>query len=141
MSISSRHLEVIYCDDIREEVGSKLSYMGVYAGELNVAGGPQLIAKLCIVIRAVTAAGDPFQSLDIRVAQDGIDAPLMATGPIVLPEVAALPVDGAASTMAHIVLMLSPYQIEKNTVLRVSAVTEREELYGMPLRIRIQPAS
>ena len=36
MSIT-RHLEVIFCDDIREEVGNKLSFMGVYSADLTVA--------------------------------------------------------------------------------------------------------
>ena len=36
MSDPARHLEVIYCDDIREEVGGKISLMGIYTGDMIV---------------------------------------------------------------------------------------------------------
>ena len=45
MSIT-RHLEVIFCDDIREEVGNKISYMGVYSADLTVPVLPIVLNKL-----------------------------------------------------------------------------------------------
>ena len=64
MSIT-RHLEVIFCDDIREEVGNKLSFMGVYSADLTVPVLPIVLNKLCIVVRAITNNSDPFESLNV----------------------------------------------------------------------------
>jgi hypothetical protein len=35
-----RHLQTIFCDDIRHELGGKLSYIGVYSGRLIVPDFP-----------------------------------------------------------------------------------------------------
>jgi len=52
----------IFCDDIRNEVGGKLSYMGIYGNELIVnAALPAALPKLClsIAIRFYRAEGQP----------------------------------------------------------------------------------
>lgn len=135
--MSARYLEVIYCDDIREEAGNKLSYMGVYGTELNVIGAPHLLAKLCVAIRAVTSVDDPFRELDIRVTKDGQDGALIETGPVSLPDLSANQPADASVWVGTFMFFLSPFQIDGTTKLHVSARTEREELTGLPLRINV----
>ena len=141
MSHGPRHLEVIYCDDIRQEVGNKVSYMGVYSGELNVPTAPVLLPKLCIAVKACTETVDPFEALEVRIVKvKGDDeTELLSTGPIPRPiEVPELD-NGSTRLIAQMAFMLAPFQIDEETLIRVKAITEREELRGMGLRIRIVP--
>lgn len=141
MSHGPRYLEVMYCDDIREEVGNKFSYMGVYAGELTVPSAPVWLPKLCIAVKAITGIGDPFETLEVRIVKvKGDDeTELLSTGSVPLP--AKLPGldNDSARLVAQVTIMLAPFQIDEETILRVKATTEREELRGMALRIRIVP--
>ena len=141
MSHGPRYLEVMYCDDIREEAGNKFSYMGVYAGELTVPSAPVWLPKLCIAVKAITDIGDPFETLEVRIVKvKGDDeTELLSTGSVPLP--AKLPGldNDSIRLVAQVTIMLAPFQIDKETMLRVKATTEREELRGMALRIRIVP--
>lgn len=142
MSHPPRHLEVIYCDDIREEVGNKLSYMGVYSGELTVPNAPVLLAKFCIAVKVTTDIGDPFEALEVRVVKvkNNDETELLSTGPITLPAELAGIDNGSAHLVVQMNFMLTPFQIDEETTLRIKAITEREELRGMALRIRIVPS-
>src|SRR4030095_11746465 len=41
----------IFCDDIRQEVGGKFSYIGVYSGQMIIHGTcPVTLPKLCLAI-------------------------------------------------------------------------------------------
>ncbi len=142
MSHGPRYLEVIYCDDIREEVGNKVSYMGVYAGELTVTSAPVLLPKLCIAVKVITDIGDPFEALEVRIVKvrGNNETELLSTGPVLVP--ARLPGsdDGPTRLVAQLTFMLAPFQIDEETMLRIKATTEREELHGTgALRIRIVP--
>ena len=136
-----RHVEVIFCDDIREEVGNKLSYMGVYAGELTVPIAPVLLTKLCIAVKVITNQADPFESLEVRVVKvKGDDeTELLSTGAVPLPANFPGIENGSTFVAVQMTFMLAPFQIEEEALLRVKAFTEREELRGTGLRIRIVP--
>lgn len=143
MSNISRHLEVIYCDDIRNEVGNKLSYMGIYTGELTIPNAPLLLPKLCIAVKVVTDVNDPFESVTVRLVKikDHEEGELISTGLIPLPSLADMPGrdDDTTRLSLEMHFMLSPFQIDEEAKLRVEATTEREELRGSALRIRIVP--
>jgi hypothetical protein len=137
-----RHLEVTYCDDIREEVGNKFSYMGVYSGELTVPT-PLLLPKLCIVGKITTDIDDPLESLDVRIVayKEDDEKELLSTGPVTIPPNLPRQLDGTMCMVANLTFVLSPFQITEEIVLRVIAKTEREELRGTTaLRIRIVPS-
>lgn len=134
MSQPSRHVEVVYCDDIRQEVGAKLSFMGIYTGDMILRSFPAILPKLCIAINFVTPVDDPFESLRIHIFQEGIENPIISTDTITgQPRVDEN--DGANWLMSHLMLTMAPFQIERPTVLRVVAETERGEVKGRGLRI------
>lgn len=143
MSNGSRHLEVIYCDDIRNEVGNKFSFMGIYTRELTIPNAPLFLPKLCIVVKAVTDVDDPFESLEVRVVKikDGEETKLLSTGPLTMPPLTDLPArdDDTTCLLTQMQFALSPFQIDEEATLRVKATTEREELLGVALHIRIIP--
>lgn len=129
-----RHVEVIFCDDIREEVGGKFSYMGIYTGDMIMGGLPAILPKLCIAANVVTPVDDPFERLQLNIYQDGIEQPIITTGPLP-PSPKTENEDNSVWLMAHMMFVLSPFQVEKETALRVVAETERGLLRGRSLRI------
>ncbi len=64
-----RHLEVIYCDDVRQEVGNKQSLIGVYPGDLYLEALPAVLPKLCMVATLVIPAAECYESLRIKAMQ------------------------------------------------------------------------
>lgn len=143
MSKISRHLEVIFCDDIRSEVGNKSSYMGIYTRELTIPSAPLLLAKLCIAVQVVTDIDDPFESIMVQVVKirGQEETELLTTGQITLPPPSGLSdVDNDSTRLLlGLQFVLSPFQIDEESILRVKATTEREELHGAGLRLRIVP--
>ncbi|MFN5445849.1 MAG: hypothetical protein ACK5AJ_04285 [bacterium] len=89
-----------------------------------------------IVIRAITNNSDPFESLNVSIFQGDDSAALINTGPIALPVVNP---DSKESPLQGVQLtfMLTPYQIDKETTIKVKATTEREELSGANLKIHV----
>ena len=138
---TDRILTAIYCDDIRHEVGNKMSFMGCYQRELFVPAAPTGLAKLCIFATAMTPVARPFKSLTFRVMQDE------------KTELARLniPSDGLSSAttsqdetvtrlLISTALIFSPFIIEKPTSLRLMADTDEGEIVGPRLLIKIHPS-
>ena len=138
-----RQIDVIYCDDIREEIGNKVSYMGIYAGELRVPGAPVLLGKLCIAVRIHAPIGRPIESLEVRVVKEkmGVEiGEVLATGVIEHPADFAIDDEAATKVLMQLHFMLQPFQIEDSFEIRVKAKTESEELVSGALRIRVDGA-
>ncbi len=137
---SDRILTAIYCDDIRYEMGNKLSFMGCYQGELFVPAAPTILAKLCIHATAWTPIARPFKSLTFRVL---IDEQTELARQIVPPEYFVEMPDTPGKTATRInnsaMLVFSPFVIEKPTILRIMADTEEGEISGPRLLIKITP--
>lgn len=59
---------VIFCDDIREEVGGKLSLMGCYRGEIIFDGEPPIImAKFCTAIHIKMPLNEEIPELKLTI--------------------------------------------------------------------------
>lgn len=59
------------CDDVRQEVNGKMSYMGVYQGNMLCQGFPLQLPKLCVGITVVTPIERPFELLNFKGSFDG----------------------------------------------------------------------
>jgi hypothetical protein len=99
-------------------------------------GFPHSEINPSIVIRAITNNSDPFESLNVSIFQGDDSAALINTGPIALPVVNP---DSKESPLqvVQLTFMLTPYQIDKETTIKVKATTEREELSGANLKIHV----
>ena len=114
--------------------------MGVYTGELSIPTAPLLLPKLCIAIRAVSELQDPFEALEIRVlrVKGTEETELLSTGPTTLPTDKPSTEGGMLHSMvAQFVFMLVPFPIDEEFLIRIRAKTEREELRGAGLRVRV----
>lgn len=138
-----RYLHAIYCDDIRFEISNKQSLIGIYGNELWVPEAPALLPKLCIIAKIVTALEKPFTKLTIKIMRDDeilIEAPLIGEH---LHQPQANIIENGDKNNPHRriavdgTFVLSPFSIEKECVIRVSAETDSGELVGNGLQIKI----
>jgi len=75
MAIGAPFGDTIFCEDIREEVGGKLSFMGVYTGAMVVPALPFIIPRLCLRIRYFephTLSNAPISIKVLGVGDDSI---------------------------------------------------------------------
>jgi len=137
----ARYVQTLFCDDIRHELGGKLSYIGVYSGGLFVTSFPITLPKLCLSVQVVTPGEKPMDSLTLRVLKDEEvlqeivvdEAQLSAAS--VIPEEMTDDERNERLQLAHFMLVFSPIQFEAPCVLRVRALTGDEELHGVALKV------
>lgn len=66
----NHYLSTVFCDDIRYEIGSKFSLIGIYSGNLIVPAFPVKLPKLCIAATLVISADNPPKTIILRVLKD-----------------------------------------------------------------------
>jgi hypothetical protein len=68
----------IFCDDIRNEVGGKLSFVGCYNAIMFVSGKfPLTLPKFCIHVHILTTSDRPFRSILARCYVPELDQPVI----------------------------------------------------------------
>lgn len=101
MDIAKKYT-VLLCDDVRNELGNKLSIMGIYGPELWLGKLPAVMPKLCFVVM-LNHIERSFTSAKARVTMPG-------AAPVVLPiQAAPGPQPGAHHT---IIVALAPAKID-----------------------------
>lgn len=138
-----RHIETIFCDDIRYEVGGKFSLIGIYSGGLLVNKFPVTLPKLCLLIKAVTPVEIPFVALKLCILIDNE----------ILQEIDADDMQNTSETLsaspgneshqhchtANFILTFSPIHFEGPCMLRVRVQTGDDELRGLALKVGLAP--
>jgi hypothetical protein len=133
----TRSLFAIFSDDVRLEVGNKLSYMGCYTGSMVVPQMPLMLPKLCVVMHAITPAANPFKELRFRLLKNdevvseqeaNLDVP-----PLPLPFAEGEEV----SHSVYQIFQLFPVQITEPCRFRARALTEIGELRGGSLIVSL----
>ena len=140
----NRHIQAIFCDDIRHEVGNKVSFMGVYSGQLLVPSLPVILPKLCVVTSVMTSVEEPFEQLTVRLFKDdevlteiSLTAEQLAAPLQVMNEEtedSSFPV-----FLFQTAFIISPLVIDSPCVLRVFAENEADEIRSLSLKIRQLP--
>jgi hypothetical protein len=142
----TRHVETLFCDDIRQEVGGKLSFIGAYSGVLFVVGFPVTLPRLCLFVKVVTPAADPLRTLTLRVLRDEeilqeitADEEQLAVACDSVEDMTQEELDDRVLT-ANFVLVFSPIQFHGPGTLRVRVQTENGEMRGIALKIAQAPS-
>ena len=140
-----RHVQTIYCDDIRKEVNGKLSYIGVYSGSLYVKKFPITLPKLALSVKVISPIDKPLESMTLRILKDEEIFQEIVVDKDQLEE-ASQALEGTLSEennerlqLVQFIFIFSPFPIEKEFVLRVRVQTEDEELKGVALKIEEAP--
>lgn len=140
-----RHVETLFCDDIRHEVGGKLSFIGVYSGGLFVTAFPVTLPKLCLSVKIISPADEPLRELSLRISRDEETLQELALGEEQLAEASDSTEDMTEEQrkeriqMAQFMLVFSPIQFDGPCALQVRVQTEEGELHGMSLKVEQAP--
>ena len=135
----------IFCDDIRNETGGKLSFIGCYNGVIFISGQfPLVLPKLCVHTHVFSPASKPFNSLVVRCYLPGDGTPFSEEA-IETPRrseqselVANLKTntDAPLFIVAATSLIFTPLELKSAGLLRVRALIDaRQELRLGSLRI------
>lgn len=136
-----RHVETIFCDDIRQEINGKISYIGVYSGYLFVQQFPVTLPKLCVDIKVVSIGDHPLRSLKLQILKNDEtfqDVPIDSS---IFEKISKPPGESNSDNLSNRLqvvafqLIFSPLQIDAPCVLKVIADTEEGTFRGPGLTI------
>ena len=135
MTIQENYVHTIWCDDIRQEVGNKPSFMGTYTGAMLLPALPYVLPKLCAQIWVVSPIERPLNQVLLRVLRS--DGEIIAE--FTLVEQPIISIEGATRSQAVAAIMLGPLEIpETCRWFMVQAVADGEQLDGPKLWIQTQ---
>lgn len=136
----SRFVDCIYCDDIRNEVGNKLTLVGCYGPDLIVEKIPATLPKLCVLAKVFTPVDQPFERLTLRVF---VGETMVAELQVPTSQLDQRVREDSRWFLLTAALTLSPMFIENACVVRVEAETEDGTLVGPKMRVsqRVVPPS
>lgn len=129
----------IFCDDIREELGGKISYMGVYNGALQVhSDAPVSIPKLGIAMTVVVPGPASIQTVSFVVQQetDGKLVDIFSAEPV-MPAESDVAEGRVGKVGIHV--QLTPFTIQGNSVLKARSRVNGEEVKLGTLQIQMIP--
>jgi hypothetical protein len=139
----------IFCDDIRNEAGGKLSFIGCYNGVIFISGQfPLVLPKLCVHTHIFSPASQPFNSIVVRCYLPGDDRPFSEEA-IETPRrseqnelVANLKrnTDAPLFIVAATSLIFTPLELRSSGLLRVRALIDAEQELRLG-SLRIERAS
>ncbi|WP_158808180.1 hypothetical protein [Beijerinckia sp. L45] len=139
----------IFCDDIRNEAGGKLSFLGCYNGTMFVpATFPYMLPRFCVHVQIFSQAALLYKSLVVRCYAPGDT--VLVEEPIQPPQVdeqmelvahMSAEYDAPRYIVAGTSLIFSPLRIDGPGLLRVRAIVDgdRRELRLGSLRIEVKP--
>lgn len=137
-----RHAHVLYCDDIRHEMGGKITFVGAYGASLLVKEFPITIPKLCARLDLVTPASRLFERVDIQILVNEKTIADVKLGSDELnksqPEhhvSSGLDDQPELAQTLHFDFVFSPIQLDAPGRLRIMVNTESEELHVLSLTI------
>lgn len=136
------YVHATYCDDIRQEVGGKITLVGIYAGQCLVPMIPCALPKLCVMINISATRADPITSAVITGAFAGSEVFSMEMdegqiAQIMAQSFSARP-DGK-HMMLVVMGVMSPFNVSASGKLTLKVIANGEELYCEGLEINLAP--
>lgn len=147
--MTTRFMDVLYCDDIRREEGQKLSLMGVYGSELIAPSFPLRLPKFCLAIRLVLPSDEDVDDLRILLYKGDEEIASLRPDPELLAKADDAANNGPRRDSSSSVreeapvpmktiqvhAVLSPFLIEDETTIRVRAYGCGEIVRGQSLDV------
>lgn len=137
--IEGRLVLAQFFDDIRQEMGNKLSLIGCYVGgEMVFQKIPGALPELFTFVTAITPKDKPFEKLNIRATINGELMAEMCVAPEQLSPNAHAPSSNpdASRLMATVVMSFAPFVVSKQCTLKIEAETEEGTFHAGSLFIR-----
>ncbi len=139
--MSDRFVHVIWCDDIRQEVGNKPSFMGVYTDGVVVPQLPTVLPRLSVWITVSASLQNPIQQFALRVERDDKSV-LMQADDITLPvDSNELRSRGRTRQAALLGFTMAPLELPAGCkYLQVCVDTQDGDFFSAKLWIDVNPA-
>jgi hypothetical protein len=143
----------IFCDDIRQELGGKISLIGCYSGTIFIhTEFPFTFPKFCFAITLMQRREHLDPNIEIRIVLpgDSIDAPSLvassretregAVAEETAKAVEGLPVFDQRTVAMHVNLIAAPLVIKEPGIIQVRAVRRGELVRLGGIRVVAAPA-
>lgn len=134
----------VFCDDIRDEVSGKKTYVGVYFNEMVLPGPcPYLIPQFALAITYLEPLSDPVEPVTLRVFVPGENNDSEVAADIVLPVDRVDTLDEGNKDplneyRAHIFhFKISPFLIAREGHVKVRAYIGEREIRLGSLKLRV----
>ena len=144
----SKFLSTTFCDDIRQEIGGKISLIGVYNGVMYVPQFPVTLPKLWLMTTLVMPYKEPPHSMKIHVTKNSEPLVDLDATEEYLQQLAnsrepvvSMPTGSQRVLTSHAQVCFAPLVINEPCVLRVTATTDQGEVRGLGLQIQQQPGA
>jgi hypothetical protein len=115
----------VFCDDIRQEAGNKLSLMGLYVGDMFIAVKPPVaLPKFVFVVWIIADIDDPPQwaTTTVLMPPDRTEKYRIEVKEPVRPIPHLL--EGATKLIAHQIIPIAPFVVEDSGMIEVMVETE-----------------
>lgn len=144
-----KSVTAIYCDDIRNEVGGKLSFMGVYSADMYLPGFPVTLPKLCVFVTVKIPHNEyPKDQVKIQIVEGKNELSLIELDELSLEQNRPQAQESnqesdiesnleEKSFALSVGFTLSPFQLQAPTNLKVRAYVDGEEIKANSLKIRL----
>ena len=123
-----RSVSVIYADDLREEVGGKISIIGVYPVKMVFPSFPAVLPKLAIFLTATCSVEAPFKKLEVQVHKGEELIFQKSLTDEELHQLASAPAIQDTTELraieANFLILHGPVQITERCFIRPTVVTE-----------------
>lgn len=139
--MTDRYVHALWCDDIRQEIGNKPSFMGAYIGGLTVPSLPAILPRLSVYVWATTPFEHPFKKAVVKITRDDgfLVAQLDANN--IEQDMSKSPnYEDAKNMVLMFGMNLGGVELPDNCkYFSISVETESESLEGPKLRITVNP--
>lgn len=129
----------VFCDDVRFEVGNKMSLMGIYQGDIILnTSKPSLLPRFAVALWVISPIDDPVKELTVRILlppdrKELVKANFTPSGEVNYSE-------GATKRVFFIAIPMSPFPLEDDGFIEVYADTEKGSARAGRLMVRFAPA-
>lgn len=135
-----RFAHATYCDDVRQEIGGKTTFVGIYNGVLGAVEFPCLLPKLCMIVQLTTPMEHEFQHVTItgKYAGEVIFSMDLPKEELEKVRVAAAAINEESKfSSLQLMAIMSPFQIPAPGRLTLEVVADGEPIYCPGLRVEI----
>jgi len=143
MHFVHRCTHLLVCDDVRQELGNKRSYIGAYGSDIIVAAIPSILPKLCFALTVKTPKSDPLRSMEVQ-----IEMPSSPTIKLVMPPEMLQNFEQADGDdrefekFSYEALLIStPFEIKAEGHMTVTAILDGEEIPAGGIWVKLSEAA
>lgn len=139
----TRYVHAIYCDDIRQEVGGKITLVGIYAGQCLVPSIPCALPKLCAILNFSATRADPITSITVVGSFAGNEAFNMNLDAVQISQIMAQSIEQSPERKNMMIMLMgimAPFNIPGAGRLSLAVTANGEELSCEGLDILQAPA-